>query len=164
MLVATRFVTCCPHLAVTAENRIRLLLLGVRHVVIERLEGGGELLETLRMRLGDLRIGLEIVDRRHGLGLGSPGLGERVHGACIIPHHLRDVFPEVFLCWRDLQLRMQQTYGGHFAVSFDGPAEEAVAVKALDRHPEYRPDLLLWVPNLAIIAVGIWLFSRIDKK
>ncbi len=39
-----------------------------------------------------------------------------------------------------------------------------VAVKALDRHPEYRPDLLLWVPNLIIIALGLWLFSRIDKK
>jgi len=37
--------------------------------------------------------------------------------------------------WRrefDLQLRMQQTYGGHFAVSFEGPAEEALAGKALD--------------------------------
>lgn len=39
-----------------------------------------------------------------------------------------------------------------------------VAVKALDRHPEYRPDLLLWVPNLIIIALGLWLFARIDKK
>lgn len=39
-----------------------------------------------------------------------------------------------------------------------------VAVKALDRHPEYRPDLLLWVPNLIIIVLGVWLFSRIDKK
>jgi hypothetical protein len=37
--------------------------------------------------------------------------------------------------WRrefDLQLRMQQAYGGHFAVSFDGPAEEALAMKAVD--------------------------------
>lgn len=36
--------------------------------------------------------------------------------------------------WRrefDLQLRMQQTYGGHFAVSFEGPAEEALAAKAV---------------------------------
>ena len=36
--------------------------------------------------------------------------------------------------WRrefDLQLRMQQTYGGHFAVSFEGPAEEALASKAV---------------------------------
>jgi len=39
-----------------------------------------------------------------------------------------------------------------------------VAVKALDRHPEYRPDLLLWVPNLLILALGLWLFSRIDRK
>jgi tetratricopeptide (TPR) repeat protein len=37
--------------------------------------------------------------------------------------------------WRrefDLQLRMQQTFGGHFAVSFEGPAEEALAAKAID--------------------------------
>lgn len=39
-----------------------------------------------------------------------------------------------------------------------------VAVKALDRHPEYRPDLLLWVPNLLILALGVWMFSRIDRK
>lgn len=37
--------------------------------------------------------------------------------------------------WRrefDLQLRMQQTFGGHFAVSFEGPADEPLAVKAVD--------------------------------
>ena len=37
--------------------------------------------------------------------------------------------------WRrefDLQLRMQQTYGDHFAVSFEGPAEEALANKAVE--------------------------------
>src|SRR5216684_2133150 len=37
--------------------------------------------------------------------------------------------------WRlefDLQLRMQQTYGDHFAVSFEGPAEEALALKAVE--------------------------------
>ena len=39
-----------------------------------------------------------------------------------------------------------------------------VAVKALDRHPEYRPDLLIWVPNLLIIGLGVWLFTRIEKK
>ena len=32
----------------------------------------------------------------------------------------------------DLQLRMQQAFGGHFAVSFEGPAEEALATKAID--------------------------------
>jgi lipopolysaccharide export system permease protein len=39
-----------------------------------------------------------------------------------------------------------------------------VAVKALDRHPEYRPDLLIWVPNLLIIGIAVWLFTRIEKK
>jgi len=36
--------------------------------------------------------------------------------------------------WRrefDLQLQMQQTFGDRFAVSFEGPAEEAVAAKAI---------------------------------
>jgi len=39
-----------------------------------------------------------------------------------------------------------------------------VSVKTLDRHPEYRPDLLIWVPNLLIIGLGVWLFTRIEKK
>ena len=38
------------------------------------------------------------------------------------------------------------------------------AVSWIDRHPEYRPDLLLWLPNLIFIAIGLWLFSRIEKK
>jgi lipopolysaccharide export system permease protein len=33
----------------------------------------------------------------------------------------------------------------------------------LDRHPEYRPDLLLWAPNLIFIALGVWLFRRIER-
>jgi lipopolysaccharide export system permease protein len=39
-----------------------------------------------------------------------------------------------------------------------------VAVKWLDRHPEQRPDLLLWLPNVLFIALGVWLFSRIDRR
>jgi lipopolysaccharide export system permease protein len=39
-----------------------------------------------------------------------------------------------------------------------------VAVKALDRHPEYRPDILIWVPNLLILGLGAWLFTRLEKK
>ncbi len=38
-----------------------------------------------------------------------------------------------------------------------------VMVKWLDAHPEYRPDLLLWLPNLLFIAIGAWLFQRIEK-
>jgi lipopolysaccharide export system permease protein len=39
-----------------------------------------------------------------------------------------------------------------------------VMVGWLDRHPEYRPDLLLWVPNLIFISLGIWLFARIERR
>ena len=39
-----------------------------------------------------------------------------------------------------------------------------VMVKWLDRHPEYRPDLLLWVPNVLFLALGVWLFRRLDKN
>jgi lipopolysaccharide export system permease protein len=33
----------------------------------------------------------------------------------------------------------------------------------LDQHPEYRPDLLLWVPNLLFLALGAWLLRRLDR-
>lgn len=39
-----------------------------------------------------------------------------------------------------------------------------VMVGWLDRHPEYRPDLLLWIPNLVFIGLGLWLFARIDRR
>lgn len=38
-----------------------------------------------------------------------------------------------------------------------------VMVGWLDRHPEYRPDLLLWVPNFIFLGVGIWLLRRLDR-
>ena len=39
-----------------------------------------------------------------------------------------------------------------------------VMVKWLDRHPEYRPDLLLWLPNLVFLALGVWMFTRIERS
>jgi lipopolysaccharide export system permease protein len=38
------------------------------------------------------------------------------------------------------------------------------AVGWLDRHPEYRPDLLMWLPNAIFLGLGVWLFRRIDRK
>jgi lipopolysaccharide export system permease protein len=38
-----------------------------------------------------------------------------------------------------------------------------VMVGWLDRHPEYRPDLLLWIPNLVILATGFWMLRRLDR-
>jgi lipopolysaccharide export system permease protein len=37
-------------------------------------------------------------------------------------------------------------------------------ISLLDRHPEYRPDLLLWLPNLIFIALGLRLFYRLDRR
>lgn len=39
-----------------------------------------------------------------------------------------------------------------------------VAVKWLEKKPEYHPDLLLWLPNVIFLVLGGWLFSRIDRK
>jgi lipopolysaccharide export system permease protein len=39
-----------------------------------------------------------------------------------------------------------------------------VMVKWLDRHPEYRPDLLLWLPNVIFLALGVWMFTRIESR
>jgi len=38
-----------------------------------------------------------------------------------------------------------------------------VVVGWLDQHPEYRPDLLLWVPNAIFLATGVWLLRRLDR-
>jgi lipopolysaccharide export system permease protein len=39
-----------------------------------------------------------------------------------------------------------------------------VMVGWLDRHPEYRPDLLLWGPNLIFVGLGLWLFRRVSRR
>ncbi len=39
-----------------------------------------------------------------------------------------------------------------------------VLVKVLDQHPEYRPDLLLWVPNCLLLGLGVWLMFRIERR
>src|ERR1022692_5283491 len=38
-----------------------------------------------------------------------------------------------------------------------------VMVGWLDQHPEYRPDLLLWPPNILFFALGLWLLRRLDR-
>jgi lipopolysaccharide export system permease protein len=44
---------------------------------------------------------------------------------------------------------------GHYLLS--------AMVGQLDRHPEYRPDLLLWLPNIIFLTVGVVLFRRLDR-
>ncbi len=39
-----------------------------------------------------------------------------------------------------------------------------VAIGWLDRQPQLRPDLLLWLPNIAIVAIAVLLLRRIDRQ
>lgn len=39
-----------------------------------------------------------------------------------------------------------------------------VVVKSLDKHPEFRPDLLIWLPNILFIGLGLWLFTRLERQ
>lgn len=37
-------------------------------------------------------------------------------------------------------------------------------IESLESRPALRPDLLYWIPNLIFIGLGIWLFSRADRR
>lgn len=39
-----------------------------------------------------------------------------------------------------------------------------VMVGWLDRHPDYRPDLLAWAPNAIFLGLGVWLCTRIERQ
>lgn len=36
-------------------------------------------------------------------------------------------------------------------------------IKGLGNHPEYRPDLLLWAPNVLFFAFGSWMVRRVER-
>jgi lipopolysaccharide export system permease protein len=38
-----------------------------------------------------------------------------------------------------------------------------VAVNWCDTHPEWRPDLLMWVPNIGFQLLGGWMFYKVDR-
>jgi lipopolysaccharide export system permease protein len=38
-----------------------------------------------------------------------------------------------------------------------------VVVGWFEKYPEYRPDLLVWVPNVFFIGVGLWLNLRVER-
>ena len=38
-----------------------------------------------------------------------------------------------------------------------------VVVGWFEKYPEYRPDLLVWVPNLFFISIGLWLNLRVER-
>jgi lipopolysaccharide export system permease protein len=38
-----------------------------------------------------------------------------------------------------------------------------IVVGWIDNHPELRPDLLMWLPNLGFQGLGLWMFYKIDR-
>jgi hypothetical protein len=94
---------------VSLENQISILLLNVGHAVVQCLKRGSELSDAFRMGIGDLAIGLEIVDSAHAAGVTGPRLSERVHRARIVTHDLRDLLPKFFLRRGDLKPRAKST-------------------------------------------------------
>jgi lipopolysaccharide export system permease protein len=38
-----------------------------------------------------------------------------------------------------------------------------VTVGWLDQHPEYRPDLIIWLPNVALVWIGLWMLGRLGR-
>ncbi len=39
-----------------------------------------------------------------------------------------------------------------------------VVVSWFEKYPEYRPDLLIWVPNAFFVGVGLWLNFRVERN
>jgi hypothetical protein len=94
---------------VSLENQIGIFLLNVGHAVVQCLKRGREFSDAIRMGIGDLAIGLEIVDSAHTVGVTGPRLPERVHRARIVAHDLRNLLPKFFLRRGDLKPRMKST-------------------------------------------------------
>jgi lipopolysaccharide export system permease protein len=38
-----------------------------------------------------------------------------------------------------------------------------IAVGWFDRYPALRPDLLMWLPNVAFQSLGLWMFYKVDR-
>lgn len=38
-----------------------------------------------------------------------------------------------------------------------------IAVGWFDNHPALRPDLLMWLPNVAFQSMGLWMFYKVDR-
>ena len=39
-----------------------------------------------------------------------------------------------------------------------------IAVKSLENQPDLRPDLLMWIPNIAFQSLGVWMFRKADRS
>jgi len=90
-----------------AKNLVRELFLLIRHRIVQILKGRNQLLQMLRMLLGDLLVGLHVLHSIHRLEMVGTRNPSPVNLAGILTHHLRELIPLLTLCWSDTELSVE---------------------------------------------------------
>jgi lipopolysaccharide export system permease protein len=120
-------------------------------------------------------------------------LGELLEKRDQPPPNVANPTPKDVARWRmDVQMQIQRDFAGAFSVLAlgllglplslrIGRSENFInlalalglalvyyfllfSISLLRNHPEYRPDLLLWLPNFIFEALGVWLLYRAAQK
>jgi len=94
-------------LSVRPENLVCELFLLIGHRIVEVLKGRNQLLQMLRMLLGDLLVGLHVLHSIHRLEMVGTRNPSPVNLAGILTHHLRELIPLLTLCWSDTELSVE---------------------------------------------------------
>jgi hypothetical protein len=90
-----------------AKHLVRELFLLIRHRIVQVLKGRNQLLQMLRMLLGDLLVELHVLHSAHRLEITGTLHPRPVHLAGVLAHHLRELIPLRTLCWGDTELSVQ---------------------------------------------------------
>ena len=90
-------------MAAMIEGLIGRFFLLVGHGGIQAGEGGGKLLDPVRVGLRDIGIGLQIVDRRRARSACGALVDRSIHLLGVIAHRCRDFIPLSFLGRGDLE-------------------------------------------------------------
>lgn len=96
-----------PFMAAMTEYLVRFLFLIVGHHGIQSREGFRELLDAGRMGLRNVRIGIQIVDRRRARKRCATLVDGLIHILGVVAHRFRDLLPLRLLGRRDLELGMK---------------------------------------------------------
>src|ERR1019366_4785045 len=89
------------------EYIIGHLFLVVRHRCIQRRKGRRELLDTIRMGLGDITIGIQVIDSCRTVDDRFTLVDCFIKFDCVVMHRLDDISPLSFLDLSDFELRVQ---------------------------------------------------------
>src|SRR5580704_19557141 len=96
-----------PVMPAVSEHRVGLLFLIVRHRGIQRSKRRSESLDTIRMSLGDIPIGIQVIDSVRAVNQCFPLVDGFIGFNGTMTHRLCYRGPLGFLGRSDLELRMQ---------------------------------------------------------